>query len=298
MTKIGFIGLGTMGGPMARNVLKAGHSVTVYDLNGQAVQKLVADGAKAAPSPRACAEGAEIVITMLPDAPDVEKAVTGPDGILAGLTPGAIYIDMSTIDPSTTQRIGRQLAEAGFEMIDSPVGKTAEHAVAGTLTLMIGGKAETIARVEPVLRTMGTDLFHCGGLGMGQVMKLTNNLLASVLIAASAEALVGGVKAGLTLETMTSVLRTTMAWNQQLAVAMHNRGLKGNFEPGFMVKLAQKDCRLAMAMNEDLGLKAPVGAATLAALGELMDAGLAGLDVGAILKLREDAAGVTVRLAQ
>jgi 4-hydroxybutyrate dehydrogenase/sulfolactaldehyde 3-reductase len=129
-------------------------------------------------------------------------------------------------------------------------------------------------------------------------MKLTNNLLASVLLAASAEALVAGAKAGLTLETMTRVMKTTMAWNQQLAVAMHNRGLKGDFEPGFMVKLAHKDCRLAIAMNEALGLQAPVGAATLAALAETMAAGMANKDVGALLKLREDAAGVAVRLPE
>ena len=123
---------------------------------------------------------------------------------------------------------------------------------------------------------MGTDLFHCGGLGMGQVMKLTNNLLASVLIAANSEALVSGVKAGLTLETMTSVLRTTMAWNQQFAVAMHNRGLKGDFEPGFMVRLAHKDCRLAMEMNQDLGLSGAGGRRHSEALEEVMDAGMAG----------------------
>jgi 4-hydroxybutyrate dehydrogenase/sulfolactaldehyde 3-reductase len=131
---------------------------------------------------------------------------------------------------------------------------------------------------------------------MGQAMKLTNNLLASVLITASAEALVAGAKAGLTLDTMISVLKTTMAWNQQLAVAMHNRALKGDFAPGFMVKLAHKDCRLALAMNRSLGLDTPVGAATLAALQETMEAGLANSDVGAVLKLREDSVGVKVRL--
>lgn len=296
MTAVGFVGLGTMGAPMARNVLKGGHALTVFDINPAAVEGLAAAGAAPAASPRAVAERSEVVITMLPDAPDVEAAVLGPDGIAAGLAPGSLYIDMSTIDPATTQRIGAALAERGAEMLDSPVGKTAEHAVAGTSTLMIGGSAAALERARPVLSTMGSDLIHCGALGMGQAMKLVNNLLASVLIAANAEALVAGAKAGLSLETMISVLRTTMAWNQQLAVAMHNRGLKGDFEPGFMVRLAHKDCRLALAMNRSLGLEAPVGAATLAALQEALDAGLAGKDVGAILKLREDAAGVQVRL--
>lgn len=296
MAAVGFIGLGTMGGPMARNVLKGGHALTVFDLSDRAVAALVAAGATAAASPRAVAAASEVVITSLPDAPDVEAAGDGPDGIVAGLRPGAVWIDMSTIDPETTKRIGARVAARGAAMIDSPVGKTVEHAVAGTSTLMIGGDPQVIEQVRPVLECMGETLIRCGDLGMGQAMKLTNNLLASVLIAASSEALVAGAKAGLSLETMISVLRTTMAWNQQLAVAMHNRALKGDFEPGFMVRLAHKDCRLAMAMNAALGLDAPVGAATVATLQEAMDAGLAGADVGAVLKLREDEAGIRVRL--
>lgn len=297
MASVGFIGLGTMGAPMARNVMKGGHSLTVYDLNTQAVEALVAAGAVAAASPRAVAEASDIVITSLPDAPDVEATADGPDGIVAGLRPGAIYVDLSTIDPETTKRVGARVAAKGAAMIDSPVGKTVEHAVAGTSTLMLGGDPEAIETARPVLACMGSDLIRCGDLGMGQAMKLTNNLLASVLIAASSEALVAGAKAGLTLDTMISVLKTTMAWNQQLAVAMHNRALKGDFEPGFMVKLAHKDCRLAMAMNAALGLDAPIGAATVATLQEAMDHGLAGADVGAVLKLREDAAGVSIRLS-
>ena len=297
MTAVGFIGLGTMGAPMARNVLKGGHSLTVFDLNRDACDALKAAGANTAATPKQVAAASEVVITMVPDAPDVEKIALGPDGILAGIARGSVYIDMSTIDPATTQRVGKAFADAGVEMIDSPVGKTVDHAIAGTSTLMIGGDAAVIDRVRPILKTMGADLIHCGSLGMGQAMKLTNNLLATVLMAASAEALVAGAKAGLTLETMISVLKTTMAWNNQLAVAMHARALKGDFEPGFMVKLAHKDCRLALAMDRELGVDAPVGAATLKALQEAIDKGLAGKDVGALLKLREDSAGVQVRLS-
>jgi 4-hydroxybutyrate dehydrogenase/sulfolactaldehyde 3-reductase len=296
MTAVGFIGLGTMGAPMARNILKGGHSLTVFDLNRAACDALVAAGAVAAASPKGVAASSEVVITMVPDAPDVEKLALGPDGILQGMRRGSVYIDMSTIDPATTQRVGKVFADAGVDMIDSPVGKTVEHAIAGTSTLMIGGDAAVIERVRPVLKTMGAELIHCGGLGMGQAMKLTNNLLATILMAASSEALVAGAKAGLTLETMISVMKTTMAWNNQLAVAMHMRALKGNFDPGFMVKLAHKDCRLALAMDRDLGVEAPVGAATLKVLQEAMDKGLSGMDVGSLLKLREDSAGVQVRL--
>ena len=297
MTAVGFIGLGTMGAPMAHNVLTGSHGLTVFDLNRAACDALAANGAKVAASPKDVAAASEVVITMVPDAPDVEKVALGPDGVLAGIRRGGLYIDMSTIDPATTQRVGKAFADAGVDMIDSPVGKTVEHAVAGTLTLMIGGDAAVIERARPILKTMGSDLIHCGGLGMGQAMKLTNNLLATVLMAASAEALVAGAKAGLTLDTMISVLKTTMAWNNQLAIAMHARALKGDFEPGFMVKLAHKDCRLALAMDRELGVDAPVGAAALKALQDAIDKGLAGKDVGALLKLREDAAGVQVRLS-
>ncbi len=296
MTDVGFIGLGTMGGPMALNVLKKGHRLTVFDISDKAVATLTAAGAKAAASPKAVATASEVVITMVPDSPDVERAALGPDGIIEGIKPGAVYIDMSTIDPQTTQKVGARIAAKGAHMIDSPVGKTAEHAVAGTLTLMVGGPAETITRVRPILDCMGTDFFHCGGLGMGEAMKLANNLLATTLLEATAEALVVGAKAGLTLDTMLSVMKTTMAWNNQLAIAMHARALKGDFKPGFMLKLAHKDCRLALQMNRDYGLPATVGHATLKTLDDGLAKKAGDDDVGVLLRLREQEAGVEVRL--
>jgi 4-hydroxybutyrate dehydrogenase/sulfolactaldehyde 3-reductase len=295
---VGFIGLGTMGAPMARNVLRKGHRLTVHDIDARAVEALAAEGAARAGSPRAVAQASEIVITMLPDAPDVLAVALGPDGIVEGIRDGAVHIDMSTIDPQTTRRIGAALARRGAAMIDSPVGKTAEFAVAGTLTLMVGGAAEVIARCRPVLDCMGTDFFHCGELGAGNAMKLVNNLLATTLLAASAEALVAGAKAGLALETMLAVLRTTMAWNNQLAIAMQKRALRGEFEPGFMLKLAHKDCRLALQMYETLGAAATAGRAALACLDEAQARGLGDKDVGSLLKLREDEAGVQVRLTR
>lgn len=296
MTDVGFIGLGTMGGPMALNVLKKGHRLTVFDISDKAVATLTAAGARAAASPRAVAAASDVVITMVPDSPDVERVALGPDGIVEGIRPGAIYIDMSTIDPQTTQRVGAKIAARGAHMIDSPVGKTAEHAVAGTLTLMVGGPAETIAKVRPILDCMGTDFFHCGALGMGEAMKLANNLLATTLLEATAEALVVGAKAGLTLDTMLSVMKTTMAWNNQLAIAMHARALKGDFKPGFMLKLAHKDCRLALQMNRDYGLPATVGHATLKALDDGLARKAGNDDVGVLLRLREEEASVEVRL--
>ena len=293
---VGFIGLGTMGAPMARNVLGKGHRLVVADVVPAAVASLAAAGATSAATPREVAAASEVVITMLPDAPDVERVALGPDGVAAGIRPGAIYVDMSTIDPDTTRRVGEAIAAKGAFMVDSPVGKTADHAVAGTLTLMVGGEADVIARCRPVLDCMGSDFFHCGGLGAGQTMKLINNLLATAVSEASIEALVTGAKSGLTLDTMMSVLRTTMAWNNALAVALPKRPLAGDFAPGFMLKLAHKDCRLALAMAEKLGVSAPVGRAALASVDEGVKRGLGDDDVGALLRLREEPAGVEVRL--
>ena len=294
--QVGFIGLGTMGAPMAANVLKGGHTLTVYDVSEAAVRGLVVAGATAATSPKAVAAASEIVITMLPDAPDVERVAFGPDGVIAGIRPGSIYVDMSTIDPAVTRKIGAAVAKKGAVMIDSPVGKTADFAVLGKLTLMVGGPANAIARCRPVLDCMGTDFFHCGDLGAGEAMKLINNLLATVLLEASSEALVAGVKSGLTLDTMLSVMKTTMAWNNQMAMAMQKRPLLGDFTPGFMLKLAHKDCRLALAMYDSLGVTATAGRAALASLDEGRRKGMDDLDVGALLKLREDEAHVTVRV--
>jgi 3-hydroxyisobutyrate dehydrogenase-like beta-hydroxyacid dehydrogenase len=293
---VGFIGLGTMGGPMARNVMKKGHRLVVYDVQPASVRALVADGATAAATPREVAAASEVVITMLPDAPDVERVALGADGIVAGIRPGTVYVDMSTIDPATTRKVAAAIEAKGAAMIDSPVGKTADHAVAGTLTLMVGGPADVVARVRPVLDCMGTDFFHCGALGAGQTMKLLNNLLAAAIGEASVEAVVAGTKAGLDLGLMLSVLKTTMAWNNQLAISMQKRSMMGDFQPGFMMKLAYKDCRLALSMVESLGVDAPVGRATLATLEEGLAKGLQDHDVGAILKMREEPVGVKVRL--
>ena len=293
---VGFIGLGTMGAPMARNVLHKGYRLVVADVVPAAVASLTAAGALAARTPKEVAAASDFVITMLPDSPDVERVALGADGIVAGIRAGSVYIDMSTIDPDTTRNVGTQIASKGASMIDSPVGKTADHAVAGTLTLMVGGPDDVVARCRPILDCMGTDFFHCGGLGAGQTMKLINNLLATAVSEASIEALVTGARSGLTLDTMMSVLRTTMAWNNALAIALPKRPLAGDFSPGFMLKLAHKDCRLALGMAESLGVSAPVGRAAFASLDEGMRRGLADDDVGALLKLREEPAGVEVRL--
>ena len=295
--RVGFIGLGVMGGPMAANVLKGGHELTVYDLNPQAVARLTAQGAKAARSPREVGQGSEVVITMLPEPHHVEGVVLGENGAAAGMAAGSTFIDMSTIDPTTSQRIAAALKPRGIAMVDSPVGKTSEHAVSGTLTLMIGGDAADIERVRPVLACMGNQFFICGGQGMGHAMKMTNNLLATTIMCANTEALAIGAKCGLTLETMVEVMKTTMGWNQQLAVALPKKAFLGDDSPGFMVKLAAKDVRLAVAQARQQGFEPLVGTGALATLDRAAQLGRADRDTAALLFLREQELGIRVRPA-
>ena len=295
---VGFIGLGVMGGPMAQNILKGGHALTVFDLSPEAVARLTRAGARAAATPREVAAASEVVVTMLPEPSHVEKVVLGPDGIAEGLRPGGVVIDMSTIDPQTSQRVGDELRRRGMEMVDSPVGKTSEHAASGTLTLMVGGNPEAIERVKPVLDCMGNETYLCGGPGTGHAMKITNNLLATTIMVANTEALAIGVKSGLTLELMLDVMKTTMASNAQLFVAMPKKAFRGDDSPGFMVKLAGKDVRLAVELAKAQGFDALVGKAAQETLERAAAMGYAERDTAALMRIREDELGIKVRPAK
>ena len=294
--KVGFIGLGVMGGPMALNILKGGHTLTVYDRSADAVARLTAAGAQAAASPSEVGAASDIVVTMLPEPQHVEQVVLGSDGIAAGMKKGGLVIDMSTIDPVTSQRVGRALKQLGLALVDSPVGKTSEHAASGTLTLMVGGEPADIERAMPVLKCMGTDTFLCGGPGMGHAMKISNNLLATTIMVANTEVLAIGIKAGLQLELMMEVMKTTMAFNHQLYVAMPKKAFLGDDSPGFMVKLASKDVRLAVELATAYGFDALVGRAAQASLERAEKLGYAERDTAALMKIREDELGITVRL--
>lgn len=293
--KVGFIGLGVMGGPMAANILKGGHELTVYDRSPEAVARLVQLGAKAAATPKELAQASEIVVTMLPEPQHVEQVVVGKDGVADGLPPGGIVIEMSTIDPGTSRRVGDVLRQRGMELVDSPVGKTSEHAVTGTLTLMVGGNQPAIDRAMPVLKCMGTDTYFCGGPGTGHAMKMTNNLLATTIMVANTEVLAIGIKAGLTLELMQEVMRTTMAWNQQLAVAMPKKAFVGDDSPGFAIRLACKDVRLACEAAETMGFEALVGRAAQATMERAIGMGLGDRDTAALMFIREKELGIEVR---
>jgi 3-hydroxyisobutyrate dehydrogenase-like beta-hydroxyacid dehydrogenase len=282
---------------MAANIVKKGQELTVYDIDPAAVKRLTDQGAKAAASPKDVGAASEVVVTMLPEPQHVEQVILGPDGVASGLKAGGVVIDMSTIDPYTSQRVGAELAKKGIDMIDSPVGKTSEHAATGTLTLMIGGDPEVVKKVKPVLDCMGSESFYCGGLGMGHAMKITNNLLATTIMAANTEALAIGAKCGLTLELMLEVMKTTMGNNAQLFVAMPKMAFKGDDSPGFMIKLAGKDVRLAVELAKKQGFDALVGAGAQATLERAMTMGYADRDTAALMFIREKELGNKVRPA-
>ena len=297
MLKVGFIGLGVMGSPMALCVAKA-FPLTVFDLNPEAVKRLTDAGATAAKTPRDVGAASDVVITMLPEPQHVHQVVLGKDGVIEGLKAGSVVIDMSTIDPYTSQAIGAELKKKGIDMVDSPVGKTSEHAATGTLTLMIGGDPAVIEKVRPVLDKMGSDSHYCGGPGMGHAMKITNNLLATTIMTANTEALAIGVKCGLTLELMMEVMKTTMGNNVQLYSAMPKKAFKGDDSPGFSIKLAGKDVRLAVELARKQGFEPLVGAGAQATLDRAMQLGLGERDTAALLFLREKELGIKVRPAE
>jgi 4-hydroxybutyrate dehydrogenase/sulfolactaldehyde 3-reductase len=260
MSRIGFVGLGQMGGAMSRNLVKAGHALRVYDLSADAVAALVAAGAEAAASPADAAGGAEVVFTMLPIGTIVESACFGPDGIAEGIAKGAIVVDMSTILPAETQRIGSRLAERGVGMVDAPVGRTSAHAVAGTSTFMVGGEAADIERVRPLLMAMGEQVTVCGPLGSGATMKLVNNYISAVVNLATAEGLAMGLKAGLDLGVMAEVLSHTPAGRGHITTTWPEKALKDEPSPAFMLDLATKDLGLAVDLAGALKVPLATGA--------------------------------------
>jgi 3-hydroxyisobutyrate dehydrogenase-like beta-hydroxyacid dehydrogenase len=290
-----FVGLGTMGLPMASNLVRAGFPVTGSDANRRAVDALVAAGGHDGNDTRDAASRADVVITMLPDDRAVNDVLAPPSGLLAVMKRGSLAIEMSTTAPSTKVALAAAAACRSIDFVESPVGKTMEAAIAGTLTLMVGGTPSAIARARPILASMGNELHVCGEVGAASAMKLINNALVACINAASIEALVAGRKAKLGLDTMMGVFRTTMAWNQALAVGLPRKALKRDFRPGFMTRLAHKDVGLALGMAKDLGVPMTQVEAAYGILGRALDAGYGGDDTpGSMLRVSEAQGGVQV----
>lgn len=296
--RVGFIGLGTMGRPMAKRVLQAGFPLTVCDVLAEPMEELVKLGAAAADSPRAVAEASQVVITMLPNSPHVEEAILGKGGVIEGLKPGAVVIDMSTIEPAVTRKVAEAVAARGGRMLDAPVGKSSAAAAEGTLTIMVGGDEATFQECRHILATMGTSIFHCGGIGAGATVKLVNNLMASVIIAAVAEGLTLGVKAGVKPETMIQVLGTSGASSFHLTNTFPSKALKGDLQPGFMLDLAYKDLGLIASTAANVGVPLPVTSLVRELAGMARQKGLGKLDWTSLIKLYEEWAGVEVRLGR
>jgi 3-hydroxyisobutyrate dehydrogenase len=297
--RIGFIGVGVMGRPMTLNLLKAGHHVTIFARHPEKaeVQEVLQAGAKQAPSPRAVAMVADMVITMLPNSPEVAEIIAGEQGILAGARKGLIVIDMSTIAPATSRRLGELAATRGVHFLDAPVSGGSQGAVNGTLTIMVGGDQEIFAQARPVLEAMGTaeHIFYVGPQGAGEVVKLVNNMLVGTIAASIAESFVLGVKAGVDVEAMAKIIGVSAGASWQLSAQFPLRAFNGSFLPGFMTDLLHKDLGLALELAAEKQTSVPMTALARQLYELARAAGYGREDYTSLLKVLENMAGVNVR---
>jgi 3-hydroxyisobutyrate dehydrogenase-like beta-hydroxyacid dehydrogenase len=281
--RAGLIGLGTMGAPMARQILKKHGAITVYDTDATALDSLARDGATAAGSPKAVGEQADAVITMLPHPDVLKEVVLGAAGVIHGLRPGATVIDMSTSGLEAVQSIGRALAAKGIRMVDAPVGKGPWAAEKGELTVLMAGEESECRAVEWLLSMVGSTLYYCGPLGAGQVVKLANNLVACGNMAVLAEAYKMASEGGARLDVLCEMMPNTSADSWQLRHTLNGKLRKGDLSPMFKLKLARKDMRLIVEMAERLGTPIACGRAVLDWYEKGLEAGYGELDWGTIM---------------
>ena len=295
---IGFIGLGIMGIPMARNLLKAGYPVVAYNRTASKTEGLAAEASDAmtvAASPREVAAACPILITMVTDSPDVEDVVLGPAGVIEGIQRDVVLIDMSTISPAVTRDIAVRLAEKGAHMLDAPVSGGSWGAIEGTLSIMVGGDQAVFQRCLPVFQAMGRSIVHVGSAGMGQTTKLVNQILVAGTLNAVAEALVFAAKAGADLETTIEAVSGGAAGSWQLQ-NLGPRAIKGDFAPGFMVRLQQKDLRLILEAARDMHVSLPATALVSQLYASLEAEGRGEEGTQALIKVHERLAGVEARV--
>jgi 3-hydroxyisobutyrate dehydrogenase len=297
--QLGFIGIGVMGRPMTLNLLKAGHSVTVYARHPEKpeIQEVINAGAKLAPSARAVAIASEIVFTMVPNSPQVEEVVTGPHGLMEGARKDLIIVDMSTIAPSVSRKLAEIAAAKGVHFLDAPVSGGSQGAINGTLTIMVGGEHEIFEQVLPVFEAMGKkeNIFYVGPHGAGEVVKLINNILVGAITAATAEALVLGVKAGADVDTMAKIVGASTGASWQLANQFPLRAFNGSFQPGFMTDLLHKDLGLALDLAAETQIPLPMTGLTRQLYEMARASGYGKDDYTSLLKVLEQVAGVEVR---
>jgi 2-hydroxy-3-oxopropionate reductase len=290
---LGLIGLGIMGRPMARNLLKAGYALTVHDVTRAAVDELVAEGATAGTSPRQVAETTDVLITMLPDSPQVREVYLGPDGAFEALRPGWLAIDMSSIAPSTARELAERAAAAGADAIDAPVSGGDKGAIAGTLSIMVGGTEAAFGRALPILQAMGKTIVHVGPAGAGQVVKVCNQVVVAVVIEAVSEALVLGAKAGVDPARIVDVLQGGLAATKVLEMRRENM-LSGSFDPGFRIRLHRKDLKNAMELAAETEVALPAAALVEQLMRAMAASGRADYDHSGLITILEDLAHFSV----
>jgi 2-hydroxy-3-oxopropionate reductase len=285
--KVGFIGLGIMGKPMAKNLMDAGYELSVHNRSREPVDELAEDGAAAASSPKEVAESSDVIVTMLPDSPQVEEVVSGEDGVLEGIGEGALLVDMSTISPVVTEELAEKVKERGASMLDAPVSGGDVGAIEGTLSIMVGGSEEDFERAKPLFDVMGKTVTHVGPTGTGQVTKAANQVVVALTIEAVSEALVLGSKGGVSPEKILDVLSGGLAGNKVMEVK-REKFLSHTFDPGFRSELHHKDLGIALAAGREYGVALPVTAIVDQMFLSMKKKGWGGEDHSALLRVIED----------
>ncbi len=291
--KLGFIGLGIMGKPMAKNLVKAGHELVVFDFNQDAVNELVADGATAAKNNADLASQVDTIITMVPNSPHVRAAMFGENGVAETAKPGTTVIDMSSIDPVESQKIGADLAKLGIDMLDAPVSGGEPKAIDGTLSVMVGGKKETFDKYYDVLMVMAGSVVYVGDLGSGNVAKLANQIVVAVNIAAVAEALTFAKKAGTDPELVYQAIRGGLAGSTVMD-AKAPMMLEGNYKPGFRIELHIKDLNNALNAAHAINSPVPLTAQMMEVMQFLKSEGHEKEDHDSIVKYYEKISGTSI----
>ena len=294
MKQIGFIGLGIMGKPMSKNLLKAGYPLTVFDFNTAAVEEVAACGATAATSSREVAANSDVVITMLPNSPHVKSAVCGEGGVLEGAKPGTILIDMSSIAPLASQEIQQACAAKGVRMIDAPVSGGEPKAIDGSLSIMVGGDREVFDQVYDLLMVMGGSAVYCGGIGAGNTTKLANQVIVALNIAAVSEAFLLAAKAGVDPEMVFQAIRGGLAGSTVMEAKVPMI-LAGNYKPGFKIDLHIKDLNNVLETGHAVGAPLPLTAAVMEMLQTLRADGCGQNDHSAIARYYEKLSGTAIQ---
>jgi 2-hydroxy-3-oxopropionate reductase len=284
--RIGFIGLGLMGRPMAHHLLTAGYQLTVFNRSRPALDELAHAGARAATSPREVAEQSDIVITMLPDGPDVESVVVGADGLREGAREGMLFIDMSTISPLVTRRLASILESHGVRTLDAPVSGGEEGATFATLSIMVGGSEEDFQRAQPLFAVLGKTITYCGPAGSGQIVKACNQVLVALIIEAVSEALVLGAKAGVAPDIILKVLSGGLAQNRFMDLRGSSM-IEHSFEPGGKAAFHLKDLKIVKQIAQEYGVVLPMGILVEQLFTSLVAHGKGGLDHSALLTVIE-----------